>query len=656
MKSSSAVLAALLAAAAAGGPCRAASVTPGLQRKVQAATFEVVLKKPDKDAVTYEKPLPLELIPFAERTDAYWSIGTAFAIAPNSFVTAAHVLSAGVGSQFGQPALRAADGKVYPIDQVVKFAAHEDFAVFTVVGAPVAEPLDTDTTPVVDAPIYAVGNALGEGVVIRDGLLTSRTPEQQEGRWKWLRFSAAASPGNSGGPLLDAHGRVLGIVIAKSPNENLNYASPIELLLNAPERATFDSRESYGAPPILQGTIVTELKDSFHLPLPYAEFARSWRAELLKSYKESQAKLLASQAEQLFPGGQSAKLLATLYHSPDPTLVAQDDDRSWDVHRCPNASDTPQPGDGRVWFCPSTGLFRLQYPTGTLDEQRYADSKGFMDLLLKGVKLPRMVGSQAVRITSLGPALEEAPLRDRFGRQWQLRIWSLGYANYYVEVLALPTPDGYVGLISVPPSMLLDSAREAAHFFADYLYVSYEGSLAQWRAFLERRDLRPTVLEHVKLQYDIGKGLQLESPRLKVDTAGILNVSADSSLELRMAYMVDHGGLTWDIGGVVLNQDRDGKTFLAAYRQPKPGEDAGKQPRERWEHMSKRDGDYSGTPGHDSQYKTFWIRTVAGGEHRADDRQPPPLYELVYNTDRQVLPRQMEDIQSKLARQLRVTE
>jgi serine protease Do len=84
--------------------------------------------------------------------------------------------------------------------------------------------------------VLAVGNAFGEGVVIRDGLYTSATDEDQDGRWKWIRFSAAASPGNSGGPLLDGDGKVIGIVIGKSPNENLNYSLPIARVLGGNRR------------------------------------------------------------------------------------------------------------------------------------------------------------------------------------------------------------------------------------------------------------------------------------------------------------------------------------------------------------------------------------------------------------------------------------
>ena len=63
------------------------------------------------DPLTYEKPLPLELLPFQERNDKYYSIGTAFAIGNNRYVTAAHVLQVGIDSLWGEPALRDASGQ-----------------------------------------------------------------------------------------------------------------------------------------------------------------------------------------------------------------------------------------------------------------------------------------------------------------------------------------------------------------------------------------------------------------------------------------------------------------------------------------------------------------------------------------------------------------
>jgi hypothetical protein len=651
-------LATLFIWAALSGTSAAAPPTAELQKQVRAATFEVVMKKPDKDTVTYEKPLPLELIPFVQRNDHCWSVGTAFAIAPNTFVTAAHVLGAGVGSQFGTPAIRGSDEKVYTIDKVLKYANHEDFAVFSVVNPPAVAPLPTETRAAIDDPVFAVGNAMGEGVVIRDGLLTSLTPEAQDGKWKWLRFSAAASAGNSGGPLLDAQGRVIGVVAAKSPNENLNYALPIEMVLNGPDKlAVFELRESFGVPALLQGTIVGQFKDSFPLPQSFPEFSSRMRALFLKYFKEQQVKLVAANTGKLFPHGQSATLLAKLYTSFDPSMVAQDEDGSWDAHRCDGAA-TELAGDGRLWHCKNAGpgltLFRLQYPGTAVDERRYHDSKDFLDLLLKGINLPRLVGTQPVRITSLGPALQETVVHDHYGRVWQMRTWSLGYADLYLITMALPTPDGYAGMAVYVPSGLGDIEGEQLKFVADYLYLSYTGSLPQWQAFLQRRDLRPAAFEHDKLQYEAGNALHFESPRLKLDSTGLMTIGAQSSLDLEMNYMMDHGKLTWDVAGVVLHPDRDKKTFIAAYRQPKPADDAAKERRERWEHMSRRDGEFAGNLQHDDQLTDFWIRTVAVGDGTVDATRP--LYEVVYNTDRSLLPREMEDIRSKLATSFKITE
>jgi S1-C subfamily serine protease len=194
---------------------------------ISEAVYEVVVLKPTKDSLQYEKPLPMDLIPYSIRTDKYYSIGTAFAISPSEFVSAAHVMNLGSGSQFKEAFLRDRQGKVYSIEKVLKYSKNQDFIVFSLRNAKVKKFLSVNQRPRVNQKVFAVGNALGEGIVIRDGLYTSDTPEEEAGEWKWIRFSAAASPGNSGGPLLDRDGKVIGIVLRKSPGENLNYAVPI---------------------------------------------------------------------------------------------------------------------------------------------------------------------------------------------------------------------------------------------------------------------------------------------------------------------------------------------------------------------------------------------------------------------------------------------
>ncbi len=309
----------------------AAGVTPELQRAIRENTFEVVMKKPETDPVTYEKPLPLDLIPFIERTDAYRSVGTAFSLGGNTYVTAGHVIAAGVGSQFGMPALRRADGKVFEIDRILKFSVHEDFVVFSVRDDPAPTGLGVSRSPQLDEAVLAVGNALGEGIVIRDGLFTSETAEAQDGRWKWIRFSAAASPGNSGGPLCDSDGKVIGIVIGKSPNENLNYSLPIVRVLDGePGKARFDQK-ALASLPFMHGTLTYAYKDGFDLPLAWTAFVQAFQKVIDRHVEESRSQLLKNYADTNFPkgSGSEALLFEPVANDFRPRLITQHADGTW---------------------------------------------------------------------------------------------------------------------------------------------------------------------------------------------------------------------------------------------------------------------------------------------------------------------------------------
>src|ERR1700689_4954538 len=169
------------------GPPFGESLDSSVHKHLREATFEVVLGKPETDPLSYEKPLPLDLLPFAERTGKYRPIGTAFAIGHGRLVRAPHGVAAGCGSQFSPIALRDDGGKIYLVDRILKYSEAEDYAVFTVKDSPRVNALDTQDRPAINEPVFAVGNAYGEGIVIRDGLYTSDTPEEREGRWKWLR-------------------------------------------------------------------------------------------------------------------------------------------------------------------------------------------------------------------------------------------------------------------------------------------------------------------------------------------------------------------------------------------------------------------------------------------------------------------------------------
>ncbi|MDH5206532.1 MAG: trypsin-like peptidase domain-containing protein, partial [Hylemonella sp.] len=255
-----------------GTLAQAEDLRPEVLQALRKATFEVVVEKPTADSLSYEKELPFDLLPFRERNDKYQSIGTAFALDGGRFVSAAHVISLASESLRRRVYLRDPDGKVIRLDRVLKYSVARDFIVFTVKDFRSAGVLKTSVKAKKNDKVFAVGNALGEGIIVRDGLYTSDTPEEEDGRWNWLRFSAAASPGNSGGPLVDHEGRVVGVVLRKSQNENLNFALPVTEILKAPEGKAELYEKAIFRLDITDSTLQGKLDETVDLPMDYMKF------------------------------------------------------------------------------------------------------------------------------------------------------------------------------------------------------------------------------------------------------------------------------------------------------------------------------------------------------------------------------------------------
>jgi S1-C subfamily serine protease len=69
----------------------------------------------------------------------------------------------------------------------------------------------------VGAHVVAIGNPLGLAYSVSSGVVSglNRTADTNDGRYPGLiQFDASVNPGSSGGPLLDAHGLVIGIVVS----------------------------------------------------------------------------------------------------------------------------------------------------------------------------------------------------------------------------------------------------------------------------------------------------------------------------------------------------------------------------------------------------------------------------------------------------------
>ena len=583
------------------GAAHAATLNPADLPRIEAATFEVVQAKPTADPLTYEKPLPLDLLPYQERTDKYHSIGTAFAIGNNRYVTAGHVLLAGVASLWGPIELRDAKGKVYAIDKIEKFSLRKDFVVFSLAAQPDgAAALAIDSKPAVNTVVYAVGNALGTGVVIRDGLYTSDTPEQQDGQWKWLRFSAAASPGNSGGPLLDQEGKVIGVVLMKSMNENLNYALPISEVLNAPDHlAVINERLPYQFA-VFDTTLSNLFKAQFALPASLADFNASF-LKARDAYADGQLKaLLAQESERLFPRGAGSSRLLHAVPQLDsfPRLIVRNGNGDWGLS-AKRGPRTPLTGNGYldVGEAARSLLFHLRRPDSVSAQQLYHDPAQLIDLVAKTGFLRRTVGTERIRITGFGKPQQDSVYTDAWQRQWQVRVWPVPYANGLVISFSLPVPDGYATLLQlVPPAYAHDHMIDM-RALTDFVQVAYDGTLAQWHDYLSQTALLPAVLHDIHVDADYGRHFSYASPRLDFSFGPTLQpITANSTLTLGLGYFSDHGKVVWDVGDMRVKADASDPYRVNIQRHVQPSADLDDAFQNAWRKLVQGQYPFDGVP------------------------------------------------------------
>jgi putative serine protease PepD len=94
----------------------------------------------------------------------------------------------------------------------------------------------------VGASVVAIGNPLGLTDSVSAGVISglNRTADTSNGKFTGLiQFDASVNPGSSGGPLLDAHGRVVGVVVSLATPDGqdafagIGFAVPIGAALGA---------------------------------------------------------------------------------------------------------------------------------------------------------------------------------------------------------------------------------------------------------------------------------------------------------------------------------------------------------------------------------------------------------------------------------------
>ena len=126
-----------------------------------------------------------------------------------TIVTNAHVAPA--GRTFGHPTVNLWDGRSFPAEIAAR-DLRRDLAILRLPASDLpAAPLGDSNRLRVGELVIAIGNPLGFMGALTAGIVHAVGPLPGLGPRKWIQAGVRLAPGNSGGPLADASGNVVGV-------------------------------------------------------------------------------------------------------------------------------------------------------------------------------------------------------------------------------------------------------------------------------------------------------------------------------------------------------------------------------------------------------------------------------------------------------------
>jgi len=569
-------------------------ISSGLSAKawslVESAVFEVVVKKPVKDSLTYDKELNWDLVPFAIRTDSYYSIGTAFAISKKELVTAFHVIELEKESSiFDKYYIRDAKGEVFEIDLVLKASKEKDFVVFTVKDKTFDKFFELEKNFVIGSQVFSIGNALGEGIIVRNGLVLGTVPEEDSGRWNLLKSSADGNPGNSGGPLVTQAGKVVGVITGLK--DNILYSTPIEVLLDAPSDILhFRTKLSY-VHILLANRITKASETTIPLPATYTAIKKNLAEWFEKDYKETMMKLFDEAPEYLYGPNNSYFLnssLSTVF--PQIAYVDKNSDE-WKMSDL-KADSFSLPDDGLLMKSTVSDFtfLKINRPVTSDITQLNSDPKFLMDLILKGLNLERTLsGAEKYRILSFGEPYSVSEYKDSIGRVWLTCSWIIEFEDKVAIMYILPLPNGPAVVMTIQSTAESKLYKWDLEVTCNLLQAAYKADFNEWNNFIEIKKWIPEFLSDFNFKWDEEENeISFQYPAFSINAdANIMDWISASSMFLCPSYYMENSEIKYGIRKVIIQRDIRGRDFIVLYKNIKPAEKLGAKAAEAWDSIVK---------------------------------------------------------------------
>jgi len=552
---------------------------------VQNAVFEVVVEKPAGDNTVYEKELEWNRVPFSVRNDKYYSIGTAFAVSKTELVTAFHVINLGYESMvFNKYFIRDSSGNVFELDQIISGSNEKDYLIFTVKDKTFDKFFQLEKNFKTGDTVLSIGNALGEGVVVRNGLILGTIPEEDSGRWNLLKSSADGNPGNSGGPLVTQDGKVVGVVC--SLKENILYSLPAEVVLNG-SRSELSYRQKSGVSHLI---LANKLNGMFEfkvsLPDSYTKIRKSICEAYNSYYVDSMTKLF-KEAPEYLSGPNNAFLLNSSLSTIFPEISFVDrNDENWKLSGL-DKKNYPLDDDGRLYQAAVSGFsfYKVKRPLSVPVEKICTDPKYIMDLILRNIRTDRTLwGSDKYRILSYGEPSSKGSFRDELGRTWISAQWLIGFEDNVLIMYILPLPNGPVVVTTKQDSSYLSVYEWDLRKICDHLFAAYDGSFDEWGNYTALKQYIPDFLKDFRFDWkSADQTFFFGSGPISIGSdKQVFDWNARSELFLAHSWFKLNNKPEFGIRKVILTRDQRGKDFILLYRNIKPDPKLGTNTMENW--------------------------------------------------------------------------
>lgn len=598
-------------------------------KSARKSVYEVVVQKIEDSGLKFERALPLEKLSFKERSDKYVSVGTAFSVGKGRYISAAHVFNPHLRTEHKNVYLRDIDGDVYKIENILRFSLTHDLIEFDLESpSKYPQSLAVSDAMEIGDEVFTVGNAQGEGISIRGGQLSSFTPEQENGEWNYIRYSAAASPGNSGGPLLNKDGKVIGVVTMKNSNENLNYAVPFSQVNKLPEaQGTLKKRNV--AITMFGKSTIGDIDLTLHLPSKYNAFKDLAVSKTNGFFMDLFTKYKTSYRDFVFPASSKSQHYLR-YQTYSTQLLELDVDSagSW-VHKKVDYKNIDLGNDRQLVFGQSGSGETIQYnfsipkPKEMGLQDFVSNPIAIMDELLRALNFHKQVADEKIRITSFGAPNEIERIRDNLNRPWTLATWRFKSTSRTMSIFCTPVPKGVTcAMLEIPTSYETFGVKDINGTLLHLQSLSYFGTLKEWEYYLKLdKSFLPLALKDSKIEFKEDKSLTYAFGNIKGKFSPNHSLEESSLLMVSMGYSLDLP-LKHEVHGVRFQPRVSKKNSYQATSSFAPLDDMSSERKEKWKDMINKNQPYNGKAFVNKESRVLIQAMNATGRDLASENSP----------------------------------